>query len=195
MEVHFYRTGERRYAVTIDRKDRPPVEMNPAPGFDPLIPHDLMHLIVEIELGLSRAIFGQVAKGGHAGTFRRLASAASNPREATRLLRRTSKRGDRLLREGREECLQSERATYICWYEWLARSKDPQRRKRANEMALNAKHVRGTLPRSEANALNEDLITRVCARLDDLSAHWSTLRIGESVTVEWPEHLRHVRSI
>ena len=64
MEVHFRRTGERRYAVIINRKDLPIVEKDPAPGFDPLIPHNLMHLVVESELGLSRGIFGQLASGG-----------------------------------------------------------------------------------------------------------------------------------
>lgn len=37
------------------------VEMNRAPGYDPLMPHDLLHLIVESELGLTRGIFGQLA--------------------------------------------------------------------------------------------------------------------------------------
>jgi hypothetical protein len=69
MEVQFRRTAERRYAITIYRKDLPPVEMNPAPGCDPIMPHDLLHLVVESELGLSRGIFGQVASGDTPGHF------------------------------------------------------------------------------------------------------------------------------
>lgn len=188
MEVHFVRTGERRYGVTVIRKDQRVVERNSCPGYDPLIPHDLMHLVVESELGLSRGIFGQLEKGGTAGTFQRLAS-GNTPRETTRLRRRTKKIGDKLLRQGRDECLLSEHASYICMYEWLARSKDPERRKRANHMALYVKSFRGNLPRNEANALNEDVITRVCARLADLSVRWSALLVGESVKVEWPENI------
>ena len=69
MNIQFRRTGERRYAITIYRNNLPPVEMNPAPGYDPIMPHDLLHLVVESELGLTRGIFGQIAEGGHAGTF------------------------------------------------------------------------------------------------------------------------------
>ncbi|HZS07649.1 MAG TPA: hypothetical protein VFD58_22630 [Blastocatellia bacterium] len=186
MEVLFRRTGERRYAITICRKDQPPVEMNPAPGYDPIMPHDLLHLVVESELGLSCGIFGQVAQGGHAGTFHPVPSAGENRREVARRRRRAARRGDKLVREGRHESAQSERATYICLYEWLARSSDPERRGLAAQMAQQAKHIRELQPPAENRALTEELLARVCARLDDLSARWASLDIGESLTVEWP---------
>jgi hypothetical protein len=189
MEVHFVRTGEKRYGVTVIRKDQPAVERNSCPGYDPLIPHDLMHLVVEIELGLTRGIYGQLENGGNAGSF---VPAEDSALENTRVRKRTKKRGDKLLRQGHDQCLLSEHASYICMYEWFARSKDPKLRKRASEMASYVKTFRGNLPRGEANALNEDVITRVCARLDDFSARWSAVRIGESVTVEWPENLRRM---
>ena len=187
MEVEFRRTGERRYAVTIYRKDLPPVEMNPAPGYHPIMPHDLLHLAIESELGLTRGIFGQVAEGGHAGTFHRVLSITrdENRRDAARL-RRSSKRAEKLLREGREDCAQSERATFICLYEWLARSSDPERRKVAAQMARGAKQTRDLQPRSESRALTEEFLVRVCARLDDLSRRWTALDIGQSFTVGWP---------
>ena len=186
MEVHFRRTGERRYAVIINRKGLPIVEMDPAPGFDPLIPHDLMHLVVESELGLSRGIFGQVANGGTAGTFH-VQSPDRKTRAASRQRRRTAKRGEKLLRAGHEDCARSERATYICWYEWLVRSSDPKRRSQATKMSSETKHSWLRSRRSENDALNEEIIGRVCARLNDLSARWSRLGIGESLTIEWPE--------
>ncbi|HTG92947.1 MAG TPA: hypothetical protein VL866_10190 [Pyrinomonadaceae bacterium] len=186
MEVHFRRTGERRYAVIINRKDLPIVEKDPAPGFDPLLPHDLMHLVVESELGLTRGIFGQLASGGNAGSFW-VQSPEKKSRDATRRRRRNVKRGAKLLRAGREDCAQSERATYICWYEWLSRSRDPQRKTQASKMIGEVKHLWLLSPRSENDALNEEIIGRVCARLDTLSARWSRLGIGENLTVEWPE--------
>lgn len=64
MDVEFRRTGEKRYAVVIRRPDDTVLEMNPAPGYDPLLPHDLVHFVVERELGLQLGIFGQIAKGG-----------------------------------------------------------------------------------------------------------------------------------
>ncbi len=44
--------------------------MNPAPGYDDLLPHDLVHLVVELHWGLRDGIYGDVAAGGNAGTFR-----------------------------------------------------------------------------------------------------------------------------
>ena len=66
MLLIFRRTGQRRYAVEARRTSFPDVEMNPAPGYDQCIPHDMMHLVVEAKLGLTRAVFGQLAAGGDA---------------------------------------------------------------------------------------------------------------------------------
>jgi hypothetical protein len=187
MKVQFRRTGARRYAITIYREDQPPVEMNPAPGYDPIMPHDLMHLVVESELGLDLGVFGQVAEGGTAGTFHPVRSQGESPRDAARRRRRASRRGEKLLRAGRHQAAQSERATYICLYEWLARSDDPERRKLAAQMAPQAKSIRDLQPPAESRALTEDVLARVCARLDDLSARWAKLDIGQSFTVEWTD--------
>lgn len=185
MEIQFRRTGERRYAVTIYRNDQPPMEMNPAPGYDPLMPHDLLHFIVESELGLQQGIFGQIAIGGTAGTFFAVATAGENSRDVARLRRRAKQRGEKLLREGSEDSAQSERATSICLYEWLARSAGSGCRKRAAEMALQAKQIRRQLPATENQALSEPVVKRICARMDELSARWSALEIGQSLTVTW----------
>jgi hypothetical protein len=186
MEVQFRRTGERRYAIKICRKELPAVEMDPAPGFDSIMPHDLLHFAVESELGLRRGVFGQLAEGGDAGTFHRIPSAGENRREAARLRRRASKRGDKLQREGRHESALSEHATYVCLYEWLARSADPARRKLALQMAPLIKPGRDDSP-SPSPALNESLLSQICQRLDDLSARWTALEIGQSFSVEWPD--------
>jgi hypothetical protein len=187
MEVQFRRTGERRYAITIYRKDHPPLEMNPAPGYDPIMPHDLLHLVVESELGLSRGIFGQIAHGGDAGTFHPVPSNNENRREAARRRRRSAKRGEKLLREGRRESAESERATYICFYEWLARSTDPDRRKLAVQISSQAKQIRDRRSPAENRALTDDVLMRICARLDDLSGRWANLDIGQSFSVRWPD--------
>src|SRR5689334_18462280 len=69
MEVRFERTGQRRYAVAVLRDEHGDLRMDPAPGYSDLIPHDLVHLVVEEEFGLRKGIFGQLAAGGNAGTF------------------------------------------------------------------------------------------------------------------------------
>ncbi|MBS1792038.1 MAG: hypothetical protein JST85_30305 [Acidobacteria bacterium] len=186
LKIQFRRTGERRYAVTIHRSGQAPMEMNPAPGFDPLMPHDLLHFIVESELGLRHGIFGQIAEGGTAGTFISMAAAGESNREVGRSRRRANRRGDKLLREGRDDSAQSEHATYVCLQEWLARSADPARRKLAQPLAWNANQSGSQQTAEEAKVLNDSMVNRICARMDELSAQWSALAVGESLTVHWP---------
>ncbi|MGE0885728.1 MAG: hypothetical protein AB7P14_19435 [Blastocatellales bacterium] len=183
MEVEFRRTSERRYAVIIHRNGQAPMEMNPAPGYDPLMPHDLLHFIVESELGLRQGIFGQIAEGGTAGTFHSAASTAESNRKAARSRRRENRRGGKLLQQGREDSAQSERATVICLYEWMARSDDPVRRKLAAEMVVTVSNIRR---QQSAAEFSENTIKRICARMDELSAQWSALDVGQSLTVRWP---------
>jgi hypothetical protein len=91
------------------------------------------------------------------------------------------------MREGRDDSNQSERATYICWYEWLARSLSADRREVARTMSEQANHIRGTAPSDEMRALSEKKIEQICRHLDELSSHWSRLAVGESMAVRWPD--------
>jgi hypothetical protein len=184
MRVEFRRTGERRYAITIFRKDYPTIEMNPAPGYDPIMPHDLLHLVVEKEIGIRRGIFGQIAAGGNAGTFHTVSSSNENKREGARLRRKAARRGEKLMREGRNESALSERAAYVCLNEWLARSTDPNRR--ALAVQLRSKNIQIA---DDEDILTREILNRVCASLDQASEHWASLKIGESFAVTWPERL------
>jgi hypothetical protein len=172
MVLVFRRTAERRYAVEALRPGLPVVEVNPAPGYDRLIPHDMMHMVVEAQLGLSRGIFGQLAAGGTAGTFRLLVEPDQSSRKTTRARKRVTKRGRRLLKNGRDDCTQSERATWICWQEWLARSSSRKLRNTAGATELGIKQSK---------------LDEICKHLDELSARWSGLYIGQSLAVSWPD--------
>ena len=187
MIVVFQRTGQRRYAVEAQRPGLPNLVMNPAPGYDPRVPHDLMHLVVEAQLGLTRAIFGQLAAGGTAGTFHLPANSDESSRETTRTRKRTAKRGKTLLKQGRDECAESERATYICWYEWLARTSSFENKHRYEAMTKQATEVRHTASSTELRALNKAKLNEICKHLDQLSSHWCSLRVGESMAVSWPD--------
>lgn len=169
MIVVFRRTGQRRYAVEAKRELFPDLEMNPAPGYDRFMPHDLMHLVVEAQLGLRRGIFGQLAAGGDAGTFHPPFTTTKGSRELTRIRRRVKARGKKLLSEGRDESGQSERAAFICWNEWMARSKSSGRKMFSS-------------PKLADQKMNE-----ICAHLDQLSSRWSRLEVGESMAVSWPD--------
>jgi hypothetical protein len=187
MILIFKRTGQRRYAIEAKRKTFPDVEMNPAPGYDKWMPHDLLHLVVEAQLGLTRGIFGQLAAGGSAGTFHPSFKPQETPRAATRVRRRLKARGKTLLQHGWDESTQSERATYICWYEWLTRAHSSERRTTARAMAQQARQIRDVAPAKELRALSDKKLEEICRHLDELSSHWSSLEIGESMTVRWPD--------
>jgi len=173
MIVVFRRTGEKRYAVEALREGLPVVEISPAPGYDRRIPHDMMHMVVEARLGLTRGVFGQLAAGGNAGTFRPAVNPDQSVQEARRERKRVTRRGKRLLKDGRDDCTQSERATWICWQEWLARSS-------ANKQI-------GKTARVIDPGIKESKLDEICKHLDELSSHWSGLYIGQSVAVSWPD--------
>jgi len=160
--------------------------MSPAPGYDQMMPHDLIHLVVEARLGLTRAVFGQLAEGGDAGTFH-LSIDKQTTRELSRARSRLQTRGKKLLREGRDESAQSERATYICWYEWRNRSSVGKQRSEARSMTSQAKQGKGVAGKNELRTLNKRKIEEICGYLDKLSSHWSRLEVGQSMIVRWPD--------
>jgi hypothetical protein len=185
VEIEFRRTGERRYAVIIHRADQPVLEMSPAPGYDPLMPHDMLHYVVERELGLRCGIFGQLARGGSAGTFHIINEKIEGGREVARRRRQLAKRGARLLREGRHDSSASERAAYICHREWRIRHAAMQQVV-ASSGGSKARETLAHQVTAATGGISGECLDRVCARLDDLSGKWTRLYIGESVTVEWP---------
>lgn len=187
MIVVFRRTGQRGYAVEARRSGFPDLEMTPAPGYDQLIPHDLMHMVVEAQLGISRAVFGQLASGGDAGTFHPVFRNNEKTREIARVRTHVKDRGKKLLRKGRDDCAQSERATYICWQYWLAHAQAADRKANSLSMAQQAKEVRDVASAREIGALNKSKLDEVCKHLDELSSRWSKLEVGQSMAVRWPD--------
>lgn len=186
MIVVFRRTGQRRYAVEAQRVGFPDIAMNPAPGYDPLMPHDMMHLVVEAQLGLTRGIFGQLAAGGSAGTFHVPSKSDESEREVARVRKRVRKRGKKLLERGRDESAYSERATYICWCEWRARSTSSDK-KLSQATAQHARVVQDIANPADLRALNQNKLDEICKHLDQLSGQWSRLKVGQSMAVRWPD--------
>jgi hypothetical protein len=77
--------------------------MHPAPGYDDDIPHDLVHLAVELACEIPMGVFGQLAAGGTAGTFR--------PADGS-VDRKLRQRGERLVREHGDDLQRSEQLAY-----------------------------------------------------------------------------------
>src|SRR3546814_15967480 len=103
MKVHFFRSGERSYSMRIDREGLPVLVMDPAPGFEPDLPHDMVHFVVEAALGLKTGVFGQIAAGGDAGSFHVEAGGTLSAKERQRAVRKQVAKGAKLIKApGRE---------------------------------------------------------------------------------------------
>jgi hypothetical protein len=176
MDVVFRRDGARRYSVIVLREGLPPHEFG-GPGYDDKMPHDLQHFIVERELAIKHGIFGFLASGGESRGNEREAG-----REASRRRRKGNRRDQRMLRRGeRADGDASEAAAYLCWCAWLYRSGDP----RLKEIAENIANPPSGLADEARRTYGEDAVARVCACMDELSARWSRLAIGESFSEVW----------
>lgn len=157
MNVTFTRTGARRYRVSVDGPGLVPSFMEPAPGYDARLPHDMAHFVVEREVGIAGGVFGQLGDGGHVNTFR-----PQGERPRTRVIRR----GKRLADENREDAMLSEKIVGIVSRLW----------NNGSSAAIPAGGVEG---------VSADDLRRVLRAFDEVSAAWSRLQVGESMTLVW----------
>jgi hypothetical protein len=54
-------------------------------------------------------------------------------------------------------------------------------------MTRQAKQVRDVATSRELHSLSERKLEEICQHLDELSAHWSKLEVGESMAVRWSD--------
>jgi hypothetical protein len=165
MKVSFAKTEERRYGVIVQRERAPEVVMNPAPGYDDFLPHDMLHFVAEAEWKLNGAVFGQLAAGGDAGTF--------HPVDQSLVARAMRDRKRRKRRAGKPKGRRSEILADILEHAW------------------NARRGREPLPTNWHDQLatarvSSERLERVVDRLDDLAERWHALRVGEELTLDWP---------
>jgi hypothetical protein len=155
MNVTFTRTAERNYRVSVEGPGVVSSWMEPAPGYDSRLPHDMAHFVVENELGITGGIFGQLAAGGNARTF--------HPTDK-QALRKVAKRGKRLAVSNRGDASLSEKVVYLACRTWNS----------------DLSGMTTTL-----EGVSAEDIRRVCREFDAVSAIWSRLTVGESMTLVW----------
>jgi hypothetical protein len=166
MRVTFTRTGDRRYGVSVTRTEASDLEMNPAPGYDDWLPHDMVHFIVERETGLKDGIFGQVAAGGDAHTF-----VPTDEQRTKRWARRSERRN---VATGRD-IGRSEELAFAANNEWNLRA---------------GRHTASVVTDPKVAAEVQALMPA----LEDAANAWHALSLGESLTFDWPWHERPSRS-
>lgn len=170
MDVIFERTGERRYATVVSLPGRHPRRMDPAPGYDDHIPHDLVHYLVEAEMGLTSGVFGRAAAGGGEG-FNATAEGPGDARRRAREQRRLKRREAFLNRSDPGDMGRSEYLAGLCDLAW---------RRRAGARTP-AWAERRPIPPEDRPAVD-----RVLARLEELAPLWHHLPVGGSLTFTWP---------
>jgi hypothetical protein len=161
VNVIFRKTGARRYGVWVERELASALMMDPAPGFDEYLPHDLLHFVAEAEWGLDGAVFGRLASGADAGTFwpvdQALVRKAMRRRKQTRM---------------RPRGMRSELLAGILEAAWYARRGRPLPKDWDHRLAA-------------ARAEPAD-VERVASSLDELAERWHSLHLGESLSLVWP---------
>lgn len=180
MDVTFRRTGERRYAVIVQASDGAAQVMDPAPGFDAHIPHDLVHYVVEAELGLTTGVFGRAARGG--GTFVAVGATEQSARERARA-RRKQQRREASLRsvdeQGHDEMVTSERLAGVSDLFW---------RRRQGQVPDATRPA----PSSALSREDAERVERVVARLEELAPLWNQLPVGGELVFTWPSAVPRV---
>jgi len=181
MDVVFTRTGARRYAVSTVLATGQTRVLDPAPGFDEHIPHDLVHYLVEAELGLDSGVFGRAARGG--GAFLPAQAPGENARERARALRRQKRREQSLHIAdalGQHEMQLSEHLAAVSDLFWRRRHGQRPDSRPAPDTSLSSAHA--------------EVVARVVDRLDELARLWHALPIGGAMAFTWPSSVPKTHS-
>ena len=155
MQVTFTKAGERRYRVSVEGPGVVNSFMDPAPGYDELLPHDMAHFVVENALNLQGGVFGQLANGGHANTFRPVDVQKNN---------RAKRRGNKISAASKRDATLAERVIFVAQRTWM-------------------KGDMTDVPR--VREISDRELDQICAEFEKVSAVWSRLAVGESMTLEW----------
>lgn len=173
MTVTFERTGARRYATVVSVPGEPVRRAEPAPGFAPAFPHDLVHYLVEATLGMTHGVFGRALSGG-AGLF---LPVGDDPRERAREQRRRQRREAALAAADRGDMERSERLTGWCTVTWYRRG----------GAATPEWARRGAGTTAVQTPEDQVVVDRVVALLDELSPRWQALPVGGALQFTWPD--------
>jgi hypothetical protein len=164
VRITFERMADRRPVETLVERDDGVVFRMRGAGGGAGLPHDLVHALVERELGMTDGIWGCVADGVVWGSMRHVSG------------RRPPHAGER------SERLKKERAVRIGAAEHLA---DLVERLSRGAAVLPGEIDRTCVPRAE--------LDRAAAALTAEAARWAALRPGEHWTLDWPAPRRPPR--
>ncbi len=164
MDVTFTKLAG-RYEIQVDRTVGAALAPRNGPGHSDAVPHDVAHLLVEIEDGLRGAVYGRLAAAdGDDGMFWPV-----DPDARRKSLRhRRSPTPEESADMGRSERLAS--LSVALW-----------------EVARGRRSADPAWPGPvEASGIERSLLDRLFTRYDDFAERWAALPVGGSITVAWP---------
>ena len=170
VRIEFVKSETTRYRSLLYRADGVTIEFeggsyNKVGGRPDVVPHDLAHLIVEDELGLTRGVWGVLAAGA---LFRhaRVIAGRQKPHASTR--------GRAIVEAAGEQIMQAEILTRaVC---------DVARGTLPPEVAA-LRHAIGD--RWWNDGVSEDVLARCLRRLRDGAAAWAALPAAGTLAAEW----------
>jgi hypothetical protein len=165
MDVTFTKGPGRRYRMTVVREHGPELAPRHGPGYDDYLPHDVVHFLVEAELGLSGGAFGRVAAGRNNIFW------AADPAVRKRQARREAKH--RPTQAEHADMARSEQLASLCQPLWQLR-------------AGQRSDLPAWFSALEPGIVQSPLVERILARLDEFAARWHALPLGGSITLPWP---------
>ena len=168
MEITFTRLDERFVETTVTREDGA-VLATRSPGAGDRLPHDLIHYVVERELGLDDGLWGRVASGVTYKNFR----IVEPPKTKQRPRRPTCK-------PKRKGLLEAEVLVWILNDIW-----DGSAEREWGSIRAFLDSIWSPRTRSRADELEPETILRVCESLDRKEAEWKRVARGEQLSVTW----------
>jgi hypothetical protein len=177
VRVTFTRLTGHRYAVGVVRESGPPAGQRVSAGKGVWLPPDIAHFLVEREFGLRLGIFGQLAAGGDAGTFR----AAPADRDA-----RLAHCAHRLQVTGRGDLGRSVAMVSICTAIWEFEAGRRFAPPDLQPYATATSRSWGLLDMADVPC---DGVRRVVQEFEGVATRWNALGVRESLAFDWPAAL------
>jgi hypothetical protein len=180
MQIVVHRLDQARYRSIIDRDDGVRYLVGGA-GATGRLPHDLIHYVVESELGLRAGFWGSVADGA---VFPSMTWLDGRRRP------HATERGDAVIKANGDQLTAAEILASI-FAEALARELN------GDEAALAGEIHRRWASRpggGGGTVVSREAAVRICAALRDMAERWHETPIGGSLTVAWDSRLPFNRS-
>jgi hypothetical protein len=163
VKVTFAKIGSRRYRVSVARELGPDLTSVSAPGYDDWLPHDVLHFVAEATWEMRGGVFAGLAGRNDTGIF-----FPADPELIAKWMRRRKRRPPPKPKGGRSELL-----AHVLEWSWKERRLGRPRPADWQEQLAAAR-------------ADPDHVQKALAWCDELAEAWHALRVGESLTLEWP---------